>query len=119
MAFFDMASLGWEIAGVMGSYTIVRNYLQDSKATKAAKEKAFADAVSRIANCEARLDQVNRDITTLADIIKKYADLHVLVATLSTSVKTLETGLQEVKTSYRDLNTSITKFFRDHSLRKP
>ena len=118
MAFLDMASMGWEIAGCMAVYTISRNYLQDSKATKAAKEKAFMDAVSRIAQCEIDLKQVNRDINALADIVKKYADLHVLVATLSTSVKTLETGLQEVKTTYRDLNTSITNFFRDHS-RKP
>ncbi|WP_310391556.1 hypothetical protein [Hymenobacter sp.] len=117
MAFVDMASLGWEIAGAMGIYTIVRNHLQDSKATKEKKEKAFAEAVGRITHCESRLDQVNRDINTLADIIKKYADLHVLVATLSTSVKTLETGLQDVKISYRDLNKSINEFFRDHSLR--
>jgi Mg2+ and Co2+ transporter CorA len=116
MAFLDMASMGWEIAGAMGIYTITRNYLQDNKATKAAKELAFAEALKRIAACETGLAQVNRDITSLADIIKKYADLHVLVATLSTSVKTLETGLQDVKTSYRDLNASITNFFRDHRL---
>lgn len=119
MAFLDMASMGWEIAGGMGVYTITRNYLQDTKATKAAKEKAFIEAVGRITQCEHGIAQVNRDIDTLAEIIKKYADLHVLVATLSTSVKTLESGLQEVKTTYRDLNLSINNFFRDHSLRKP
>lgn len=114
MAFLDMASVGWEIAGGMGIYNIARNYWQDSKATKATKEKAFSDAVARITVCESRLDRADREIGSLADIVKKYADLHVLVATLSTSVKTLESGLQEVKNTYRDLNRDITDFIREH-----
>jgi chromosome segregation ATPase len=114
MAFFDMASLGWEIAGCMGIYTITRNWRQDTKAEREKKEKAFSDAVARIASCETRLERGEREVNALAEIVKKYADLHVLVATLSSSVKSLESGLQEVKTTYRDLNRGITEFFRQH-----
>ncbi|WP_210519899.1 hypothetical protein [Hymenobacter terricola] len=114
MAFVDMPSLGWEIAGAMGIYTIARNYFQDSKTTREKKEKAFSDAVVRITACETRLDRADREVSALADIVKKYADLHVLVAGLSSSVKSLESGLQEVKTTYRDLNKDITEFFRQH-----
>ena len=41
MSFVDLPSLGWEIAGAMGIYTITRNWLQDSKAVKEKKEKAY------------------------------------------------------------------------------
>lgn len=115
MAFVDMPSLGWEIAGAMGLYTIARNYLQDGKALREKKEKAFAEAVGKISACEARLDQAGRELNMLADIVQKYADLNVLVAGLSSNVKALESGLAEVKISYRDLNKNITEFFRVHS----
>ena len=70
--------------------------------------------MARIATCETRLDRGEREVNALAEIVKKYADLHVLVASLSTSVKSLESGLQEVKTTYRELNKDITEFFRLH-----
>jgi predicted nucleic acid-binding Zn-ribbon protein len=114
MSFVDMPSLGWEIAAVMGLYTIGRNYFQDSKAVREKKEKAFADAVSKISSLETRLDLADRQLTMLADIVKKYADLNVLVASMASNVKALESGLADVKVSYRDLNKNITDFFKEH-----
>lgn len=112
MALFDTASMGWEIAGLMACYTIVRNLRQDSKAARAAKEQAFKEAVAGIAECKTRLDQNERELTQLVEIVKKSADLNLLVAGLASSVKSLESGVTEVKSMYRDLQRTLNSYIR-------
>ena len=110
----ELASLGWEIAGGMGIYTILRNHFNDNKAIREKKALAFAAAVTRVTACEHHLRQSDHEVKLLAEIVKKSADLNVLVAGVVTSVKALETGLSEVKDSYRDLNKDIKALFQNH-----
>lgn len=112
MLHLDTASMGWEIAGIMACYTILRNVRLDGKAARESKEKAFKEAVAQITECKTRLDQNERELTQLVEIVKKSADLNLLVAGLASNVKSLEAGVAEVKTMYRDIYKTLNDYFR-------